>query len=502
MFERPAAPSFPATIPNWVNGIAVDRATDRLAIIDPTTTEQLATLAEADGACVDGAVIAARTAFLDGRWKDRSIADRQSVLRLAADAILNHAEELAHLETLCSGLPFHYSTKRHMGIGAGWLKYFADRIATFGGQVFDQEPGARTMVTFEPRGVAALFAPWNVPVGLALLKVAAAISTGNSVVLKPSEQTPLATLRAVQLMEEAGVPPGVINVVNGRGAVTGAALSTHAGIDALSFTGGGVAGRAIAHAAAERFVPVTLELGGKSACIVFEDADQDRALEAALVGAFGNNGQACLAGSRILVQEDIAAEFIDAFVARANQIHLGDPMDPSVEMGPIASEKHRNHILRFVGSAKAQSGQILAGGEAIDSFGPGYFMAPTVARTENPLDDIAQQEIFGPFVTFITFKTEEQAFEMANATDYGLVAYVWTSDYERSQRASRALHAGSILVNAPMIRERNAAFGGVKQSGLGSEGGDFSMRFYMQEKTVVMAEGWQPGHRLGLGDRS
>ncbi len=490
-------PAYPALVTNLIGNKSLDDGGERLPVFDPSTAEQVAELAEADESTVSAAVDNARKTFESGVWSKAPVAERQEVMYQCAAIIRDHLEELAQLETLCAGIPIDASSRRHVRYGAGWLQYFGERIGSWSGSAHQQTPGATTLVVYGPRGVAAQFSPWNMPVGLALMKVAAAISVGNSVVLKPSEQAPIAVRRAIELLHEAGLPAGVVNLVNGRGPVTGAALASSDGIDCASFTGGGLAGRAVAQAAAARYLPCVLELGGKSAFVVFEDADLDTALEAALCSIYGNNGQACLAGSRILVQASVADDFIERFLARVKQMRVGDPFDPAMDMGPMASEKHMADVLGFVERAAADGDAVLHGGGRREDLGAGYFVDPIVASCADTGHMIAQEEIFGPYATLMRFDAEEDAFQMANATRYGLVAYLWSRDYQRVLRGYQALRAGTILVNSGMATELNAPFGGVGDSGVGSEGGDFSLRFFSQEKTVVMSHDWKPARRIG-----
>lgn len=491
-----ALPAYPEVVPNLIDGRLVIGAGERIAVVDPSRGETIAHLAEADAHNVDAAIGAARAAFDDGRWSRLPVARRQALLYRAAELIRAEADDLAALETLCAGLPLLASSRRHMHMAADWLAFYGERIGSLAGEHYDQTAAA-TLVMAEPRGVAGLFAPWNVPVGLAFAKLAPALAAGCTCVLKPSEQTPLATLRTVELLHEAGIPDGVVNLVNGRGPITGGALAAHDGVDCLSFTGGGTAGAAIAQAAARRHIPAVLELGGKSAFVVFADADLDLALDGALAAMFANNGQACLAGSRILLDASIADAFTERFVARAAAIRVGDPFDPASEMGPIASERHMSSILAFAARADGHGATLLTGGHRLDR--PGSYIAPIVARADHPSHEIAQEEIFGPFATLMRFRGEEEAWAIANSTRYGLAAYLWTRDHGRVLRGARALAAGTVVVNAPMIRERNAPFGGWKASGTGSEGGAASLRFFMREKTVILSEGWQPPHRFGRG---
>ena len=492
-------PAYPELVPNLIGGKSSIGRGERLPVFDPSIGEQVAELAEADERTVSAAVDTARKTFVSGVWSKATVAERQQVLYQCAAIIRDHLEELAQLETLCAGIPIDTSSRRYVGFGAGWLQYFGERIGSWSGSAHRQTPGVTTLVVYEPRGVAAQFSPWNMPIGIALLKVAAAISVGNSVVLKPSEQAPIAVWRMIELLHEAGLPPGVVNLVNGRGHVTGAALASSDNIDCTSFTGGGVAGRAVAKAAASRFLPCVLELGGKSAFVIFDDADLDTALEAALWSVYGNNGEACLAGSRILVQSSVHDDFIERFVERVKQIRVGDPFDPSMDMGPMASEKHMEHVLGFVDRAAADKDAILYGGGRRKDLGAGYFVDPIVARCTDPGHVIAQEEIFGPFATFFRFDSEEDAFRMANATRYGLVAYLWTRDHQRVLRGYQALRAGTVLINSAMVTELNAPFGGVGESGVGRECGDYSLRFYSQAKTVVMAHDWKPRRPMGGG---
>ncbi len=492
-------PAYPELIPNLIDGKDSVAGGKRLPVFDPSTAQKIAELVEADENTVSAAVDSARATFESGVWSKAPVAERQAVLYHCAAIIRDHLEELAQLETLCAGIPIDTSSRRYVGFGAGWLQYFGERIGSWSGSAHRETPGATTLVVYGPRGVAAQFSPWNMPIGIALLKVAAAISVGNSVVLKPSEQAPIAVWRVIELLHEAGLPPGVVNLVNGRGHVTGAALASSDGIDCTSFTGGGLAGRSVAQAAATRFLPCVLEMGGKSAFVVFEDADLDAALEAALWSVYGNNGQACLAGSRILVQASVADNFVERFLARVKQMRVGDPFDPAMDMGPMASEKHMEHVLGFVERAAADGDTVLHGGGRREELGAGYFVDPIVAHCSDPEHTIAQEEVFGPFATFLRFDSEEDAFQMANATRYGLVAYLWTRDHQRVLRGYQALRAGTVLVNCAMVTELNAPFGGVGHSGVGSEGGDFSLRFYSQVKTVVMAHDWKPRRPMATG---
>lgn len=465
-------------------------AANSIPVLNPDDATSLLTLVESDPKTVDRAVTSARATFEAGTWSRAPIAQRREVLTATAHLIREHADELAGLDSLCTGLLFHASTRPQAGVAAaGWFDYFAALLGTAGDDCFRQLPETRTLVTREPVGVAALFTPWNIPVVGAALKLSAALAMGNSCVLKPSEQSPLGAVRLVELIHEAGLPKGVLHLVNGSGSVTGAALAAHPDVDLVSFTGGESAGRAIATAAAQRFAKTTMELGGKSANIVFADADLSRALDGSLGAIYANNGQACLAGSRILVQRRIAEGFIADFVARARAMRVGRPFDAATELGPLSSQRHMDYVLSFADQVVADGGEILTGGGTAEGLEPGFYVDPLVALARSNEDRVCREEIFGPFATFLIFDTVEEAVAIANDTCYGLAAYVWTQDLRRAMTVSERLRAGYVLVNTRMTREQNAPFGGYKQSGIDREGGRWSLDFYSEAKTTVIPYG-------------
>ncbi len=486
---------------SFVGGAAERGEGMRLPVFYPATGAQVGELAEADAAEVDRAVQAARRAFLRSGWASLPTERRQEMLLKLHDIVLAHADELARLECLNLGIVLRELRERHMKRAAYNFRFFAEFIGQAKGEVYDQMAGYRSFVVREPVGVAALIAPWNAPVALASMKVAAAIAFGNTCVLKPSEQTPLALARFVELLHEAGLPDGVVNLVNGRGAVTGEALVAHPDIDLVSFTGGTETGRRIMSVAGRRLKPCTLELGGKSANIVFASADIERALDAALVGIFSNNGQQCLAGSRILVEKRIADDFIARFAERAARIRVGDPMSDATELGPLASAAHRARVLGFVETARADGAKLLTGGEAAMPGGDldgGYFVSPTAVLAPSNAARVCQDEIFGPFAAFLTFGSYDEAIAMANDTRFGLVSYVWSDHMPTIERASRELHSGVVWVNTPMVRELRAPFGGYKESGVGREGGEACQAFYTESKTVTLPASPVAVRRLGL----
>lgn len=472
---------------------------ERLAVIDPATERQVSEIEEADAATVDRAVRAARRAFSEGPWPRMEVAQRQDVLRRAAALVHRHAAELAYLECLNSGIPMRHLALGQIPRAALNFEFFAEFIGQSAGELYTQDPRYLTLVAREPVGVGALIGPWNAPLALTSMKIAGCIAFGNCCVAKPAEQTPLAVARLLELLGEAGVPPGVVNMVCGRGAVTGDALVRHPQVDVVSFTGGTATGRAVMAAAGAGLKPCSLELGGKSANIVFASADLERALDAALLGIFSNNGQQCLAGSRILLERSIAADFIDAFVARTAQLKLGDPMDPATEIGPLAFRAHLERVLSHLEAARADGQQILSGGGRAAGFERGFYMQPTAVRATDSRSRICQEEVFGPVATFLEFDDFEQAMAIANDSRFGLVSYIWSEHMPTALRASRAIRSGVVWVNTPMVRELRAPFGGVKESGMGREGGLASMRFYTAEKATTLTVGAPPLTRLGVG---
>ncbi|WP_299882536.1 aldehyde dehydrogenase [uncultured Sulfitobacter sp.] len=493
-FDLPITP--PSRISGWAGDSATPGGGPDLPVFYPATGQQISILVEDDAASVDVAVTAARLAFDRGPWRGLSTAERINVLERCGQLIRDNADELARLECAATGLLLRELKERHMARAAYNFRFFADFISQRAGERYDQTPGYMTTVVREPVGVAALIAPWNAPVALATMKIAAALAFGNTCVLKPSEQTPLALARLVALLQEV-LPTGVLNLVNGRGPVTGAALVAHPGVDLVSFTGGTETGRAIMSAAGQRLVPCTMELGGKSANVVFASADPERALDGALLGIFSNNGQQCLAGSRILVERSIFDDFVGRFVERAERIRIGDPTLAATELGPLASHPHMTRVLGFVDTARAEGGAVLTGGTRRDDLGEGYFVAPTAVSVPSNAARTAQDEIFGPFATFLPFDSVEEAAAIANDTQFGLVSYVWSDHLPTVMTMTEQLRSGVVWVNTPMMRELRAPFGGYKNSGVGREGGAACEAFYTEEKTVTLPKTPPPLRRLG-----
>ena len=484
---NPGAPSIPPFIPSLIDGrpAAPSQGAHEIPVVYAATEETITVLIEADAGEVDAAVQAARHAFDAGPWPRMHVDERKDILYRIRDLLRTHAEELVHLECLNTGIPVNH-IRGHVTRMARNFEFFAEVSSTMSGQSYTQAKGYLTYVTREPKGVAALIAPWNAPLALASMRVASCIAFGNTCVLKPSEYTPLSMLRMVEIFHEAGLPNGVVNLVNGRGAVTGQALVAHPGIDMIAFTGGTHTGRAIMSAAGRDLKPCLLELGGKSANIVTARADFERALDGALLGIYANNGQQCLAGSRILLQRSIAEEFIARFVERSKRIRIGDPMQAVTEVGPLCFKAHLERVLSYVDVAREDGAVLLTGGHRAPGFDRGYYMQPTAVLAPSNVARVCQEEIFGPFATFVIFDTLDEAIADANASPFGLVSYVWSQDLTEVMRVSREVRAGTVWVNTPMMRELRAPFGGFKQSGVGRDGPTSSVEFFTELKATTI----------------
>ena len=475
-----------------------DKSGDSIPLIYPATAEQVTCFREDTEADVDVAVCAAREAFESGPWRRFSASERQKLLRRAGAVIREHQDELAVLETLCAGLPASHLKGRQIPRAAENFDFFADYIAAMAGETFEQEPGYLTLVTREPAGVAALVAPWNAPLALASMQIASCIAFGNSCVSKPSEYTPLAVGRMIELLEQAGLPEGVVKIVNGRGAITGQALVSHPGVDRIVFTGGTATARTIMASAASNLTPVHMELGGKSANLVFDDSDLERAIDGSLINIFSNNGQMCIAGSRILLQRRIAEEFIERFVDRSRRIRVGDPMDPATEVGPLAYEAHMNKVLDYANIAREEGAEILAGGGRVDALAPGFFVEPTVVLVENNSLRVCQEEVFGPFATLQIFDDADEAIAIVNDSEFGLVGYAWTENMALGLKLQQSIRAGTIWINTPLMRDLRAPFGGFKNSGIGRDGPRQCAEFFTEEKATIIPRTRSPLTKMGF----
>jgi aldehyde dehydrogenase (NAD+) len=460
---------------------AAERAT--IATLNPHDDTPIAQVAEARPEDIDRAVAAARAA-LPG-WSAMAAADRGRLLLKLAERIEGDLENLARLETLDTGHPIRDTRGLDVPRTAATFRYFGGMADKFQGSVVPVETGFLNYVQRVPVGVVGQIVPWNFPVMFTSWKMGPALAAGNTVVLKPAELTPLSALRVGELMVEVGIPPGVVNIVPGYGHVAGQYLAAHPGVDKIAFTGSTATGRKIVEASAGNLKRVQLELGGKGANIVFDDAHIPAAIGDSAFAIFHNQGQACIAGSRLLLQERIADQFLDGFLKLARSIRLGNPLDPETEMGPLTSRQHQERVLTYCRIAHQEGGEVLAGGRAPDGseLKDGCYVEPTVVRAQ-PQDRVCQEEVFGPFVSVTTFKTEAEAIAIANGTDYGLGGGLWTSNLQRAHRMAQHMRSGMVWINCYKRVNPGSPFGGVGSSGYGREMGFEAMHDYTDAKSV------------------
>ncbi|MBI4943776.1 MAG: aldehyde dehydrogenase [Actinobacteria bacterium] len=459
---------------------SIDGAT--MPTVDPYTREPWATVALGGQKEADLAVAAAREAFDSGPWPRMGFDKRHQLIHRLADLMEEHADELATADTRDMGKPI--TQARHDVARSVWnFRFFADHARMSTADTYPMDSGHHAYTRWDPAGVVVAISPWNFPLMMSTWKVAPALAWGNTVVLKPAEDTPTSATILGRLAIEAGLPPGVLNVVHGYGPDSaGAALTSNPDVDRITFTGESGTGRIISAAAAKNLIPVSLELGGKGANIVFDDADLDNAVHWAIEAIFRNAGQVCLAGSRLYVQRGIYDEFLTRYAAAAEKLVVGDPKDPATQFSPaLASQEHFTKVRSFLEPEALGGGTVLTGG-----VGDGWGVRPTIVRDPSPDARIVQEEIFGPVVAASVFDTEEEAVRLANATPYGLNAMVFTENLSRAHRVSANLAAGTVWVNCFFIRDLRAPFGGVGDSGVGREGGNFSREFFTEPKAVVM----------------
>jgi acyl-CoA reductase-like NAD-dependent aldehyde dehydrogenase len=471
-----------------IDGAWTDSASGRTSqLVDPAHNRPIAEVAVGDAGEVDRAVSAARVAFDEGPWPRLSAGQRgRYLLRLAA-LIEREGDELARLESLNNGKPIRESSRIDVPLAADCFEYFAGYATKLTGHTLPV-PGEMLAYTLrQPVGVVAAITPFNFPLLLAAWKLAPALAFGNTVVVKPSPETPLTTLRLAELALEAGIPAGALNVVLGD-AETGSALVNHRQVDKVTFTGSTSVGKQVVTGAAANLKRVSLELGGKAPNIVFADAALDDAVAGALFGVFWTQGEICTAGSRVLVQEPVFDSFVERFVARARRLKLGDPLDHRTDVGPLVSRRQLDRVLGYIEAGKAGGAKLLTGGgrPAEPELADGNFVVPTVfVNAPNDLS-IVREEIFGPVVVIQRFKTADEALRIANATDYGLTAGVWTSDVKVAHRMARDLRAGTVWVNTYNIVTSEAPFGGFKQSGWGRENGPYALHDFTEVKQVYV----------------
>ncbi len=453
---------------------------------NPATGETLAEVAEADKADIDKAVNAARKAF-DGQWSKMSARDRGRLIYKLSQLIEQNASELSKLETADNGKPIRESQFVDLPQVVENFEYFAGWATKIEGETIPV-PGKMFNYTLrEPVGVCGQIIPWNFPLLMAAWKLAPALAAGNTVVLKPAEQTPVTAMELGRLVQEAGFPEGVVNIVPGYGETAGAALAAHPGINKIAFTGSTEVGKIIARAAAENLTKVSLELGGKAPNIVFADADLEQAVNGAMMGIFFNQGQVCCAGSRLFVEERVKDDFLSKLKEKSQKIVVGDPMDKATHMGPQVSQEQLDRIKSYVTIGCEEGAAVLQGGkppQLDDAFQQGYFYQPTILTDVTNQMRVAQEEIFGPVVSVLTFKDEEDLIRQANETIYGLSAGIWTRDITRAHRFAKEIKAGVVWINTFNMFNAASPFGGYKQSGYGREMGKHALELYTQVKSV------------------
>jgi 5-carboxymethyl-2-hydroxymuconic-semialdehyde dehydrogenase len=489
----------PDTIEHFIGGEhlpSADGAT--FGVADPVGNKEYARVAAGGLLDVDRAVYAAAGAFGSGPWPGMAARARARILNAIADGIEARAAEIAAAETFDTGLPITQA-KGQAARAAENFRYFADVIVAQHEDAFSA-PGQLGYVLRKPAGVAGLITPWNTPFMLETWKLAPALASGCTVVLKPAEWTPLSASFLPDIMTEAQVPDGVFNIVHGIGEVAGAALVAHPDVPRISFTGETATGREIMRSASEHLKGLSMELGGKSPCVIFADADLEQAVDSAIFGVFSLNGERCTAGSRILAERSVYDLVVARLGERASRVRVGDPSDPATEIGALVHPEHYERVLSYVRVGVREGARLVAGGSRPAGLPGGNYLAATVFADVEPSARIFREEIFGPVVCVTPFDTEDEAISLANATQYGLAAYIWTNDLRRAHRVAGRVEAGMTWVNSHNVRDLRTPFGGVKASGLGREGGQHSIDFYTESRIVHIAMGDTHVPRFGATD--
>ncbi|WP_019447215.1 aldehyde dehydrogenase [Cupriavidus sp. BIS7] len=466
---------------------------DRYGTRYPATGEVVAELNAASLDDVEEAIQGAHRAFRESGWAQRKPHERAAVLYRVAELIRAKSEPLAQRQRLDNGKPIS-ETRALVASAAGTFQFFAAALETLEEQITPQRGDCLTMSVNEPMGVVAAITPWNSPIASEAQKMAPALAAGNAVIVKPAEVTPLMALELAAICEEAGVPKGLISVLPGKGSVIGDAITKHPLVRRVSFTGGTTTGKHIAHIAADKMMPVSLELGGKSPTIVFDDADLDHAVNGVLYGIFSSSGESCIAGSRLFVARSQYEAFLDRLAAGAAHLRVGDPADERTQMGPLITDRHRDSIESYVAMGVEDGGQLRTGGLRPEVAGlpNGYFYTPTIIEGLDNHARICQEEIFGPVLVAMPFDDEDDLIEQANDSIYALAAGIWTRDYKRAWRVARAVQAGNVWINTYKQFSISTPFGGWRDSGLGREKGRLGILQYMEQKSVYWGLNEQP----------